>query len=68
MADNDKIRGEVSDFYAKAVAGAANPGGCCGGASSCGISELAGYDADAVSGVPDDAVASSFGCGNPLAF
>ena len=68
MADSDKIHDEVSFFYAKAVAGVADPGGCCGGASSCGIAELAGYDADTVDDVPDDAVANSFGCGNPVAF
>ena len=68
MTDSDKIHDEVSSFYAKAVAGVADPGGCCGGASSCGIAGLAGYDADSVSDVPDDAVASSFGCGNPVAF
>ncbi len=68
MADNDKIHHEVSEFYAKAVAGAAAPGACCSGPPSDGIAELAGYGADDVTGVPDDAVASSFGCGNPVAF
>lgn len=68
MADKDKIHDEVATFYAKAVAGAANPGVCCAGPPSCSIADLAGYDADAVSDVPDDAVASSFGCGNPVAF
>ena len=68
MADSDKIRDEVSTFYAKAVAGAANPGVCCAGPPSGSIAALAGYDADAVCDVPDDAVASSFGCGNPVAF
>ncbi len=68
MAASDKIHDEVSSFYAKAVAGAANPGVCCAGPPSDGIAALAGYDADAVCNVPDDAVASSFGCGNPVAF
>ncbi len=68
MADSDKIHDEVSAFYAKAVAGAANPGACCAGPPSDGIAALAGYDAGEVSDVPDDAVASSFGCGNPVAF
>jgi SAM-dependent methyltransferase len=68
MADSDKIHDEVSSFYAKAVAGAVDAGGCCGGASSCGIADLAGYDAQAIADVPEDAVASSFGCGNPVAF
>ncbi len=68
MTDSDKIHDEVSSFYAKAVAGAANPWACCAGPPSDGIASLAGYDADAVCNVPDDAVASSFGCGNPVAF
>ncbi|MCH7942924.1 MAG: arsenite methyltransferase [Proteobacteria bacterium] len=68
MADSDTIHDEVSSFYAKAVAGAANPGACCAGPPSDGIACLAGYDAAEISGIPDDAVASSFGCGNPLAF
>ncbi len=67
MADSDTIHDEVSSFYAKAVAGAANPGVCCAGPSD-GIAALAGYGADAVCNVPADAVASSFGCGNPVAF
>ncbi len=68
MADSDKIHHEVSTFYAKAVAGAATPGACCAGPPSDGIAALAGYDAQQVSGVPDHAVASSFGCGNPVGF
>ena len=47
MTDSDKIHDEVSSFYAKAVAGAANPGVCCAGPPSDGIASLAGYDADA---------------------
>ena len=66
MTDNDKIHDEVSTFYAKAVAGAANPGVCCAGPPE--IAALAGYDSGEVCTVPDDAVASSFGCGNPVAF
>ncbi len=33
-----------------------------------GITALAGYSDDDVAGLPEDAVANSFGCGNPLAF
>ncbi len=66
MTDSDKIHDEVSSFYAKAVAGAASPGVCCAGPPT--IAALAGYGADVVCNVPDDAVAGSFGCGNPLAF
>ena len=52
-------REEVSEFYAKAVA---RTGGCCAGAVA------SGYAADELARLPDDAVASAFGCGNPLAF
>ncbi len=62
---HDGVREEVSEFYAKAVA---RTGGCCAGASLDGVAALSGYGADELAGLPDDAVASAFGCGNPLAF
>ena len=56
---HERVREEVSEFYAKAVA---RTGGCCAGAVA------SGYAADELARLPDDAVASAFGCGNPLAF
>lgn len=75
MNEEDKIRNQVSDFYAKSV----NAGtGCgCGCSTSCcstptlpkGVAAgQAGYTEADFAGLPEDAVASSFGCGNPLAF
>jgi SAM-dependent methyltransferase len=74
--DNDRIRKGVSAFYGRAVrsgTGCCSGSGCgCGGGDDAtGIAGFAaqfpGYDAQAA-GLPADAVANSFGCGNPLAF
>ena len=50
----------------------AESSGCCAptvGPEAQGIiAQLAGYGADDLSALPDDAVTNSFGCGNPLAF
>lgn len=62
---HEKVREEVSEFYAKAVA---RTGGCCAGTSRDDLAALSGYAADELARLPDDAVASAFGCGNPLAF
>ncbi|HKQ49427.1 MAG TPA: arsenite methyltransferase [Phycisphaerae bacterium] len=65
------IRETVSKTYAKAVT---SGGGCCGGSPCSGtvqkgvLAKTAGYDAASLAGLPADAVANSFGCGNPLAF
>lgn len=73
---NDRIRKGVSAFYGKAVRSGTGccPGsgcGCTGGGDPTGAGGFAthfpGYDALAA-GLPADAVANSFGCGNPLAF
>ncbi len=65
MDDQEKIRDEVSEFYAKAVA---RGGGCCAGSTQDTVATLTGYGGDEIARLPDDAVASAFGCGNPLAF
>jgi arsenite methyltransferase len=78
MASED-IREIVKQRYgqaAKAVTGGAKPS-CCGGGSSCGPSPgaLEGadpitralYSADEAALVPANALAASFGCGNPTA-
>ena len=71
---NDRIRKGVSAFYGRAVrsgTGCCSGSGCCGGGDATGVAGFAaqfpGYDAQAA-GLPADAVANSFGCGNPLAF
>lgn len=66
MNRNDEIRSQVSQDYAKAVKGG---GSCCGDKSIAPtVASLAGYSAEDVAALPDAALASSFGCGNPLAF
>jgi len=67
MKTHDDVRQSVSENYAKAVERASQS--CCSGTpSNSQWVELAGYDQQGVEDVPDEAVASSFGCGNPLAF
>ncbi len=63
--EHDKLREEVSEYYAKAVA---RTGGCCAGASQNEVAAASGYAADQLARLPADAVASAFGCGNPLGF
>ena len=72
----EELRGEVAKAYGERVSMPAS-GGCCGGGSGLGSSavdarkgavvEFAGYTADELAALPDDAVVNSFGCGNPLA-
>ena len=70
----EKIRKSVSEAYAKAIS-AATPS-CCKTARSCcspetsaksSVAELIKYDKTEIESQPA-AAASSFGCGNPLAF
>lgn len=65
---HDKIRTAVSSDYAKAVT--AHSGGCCGGkgVQKGVVAKLAGYTDEELNALPAEAVANSFGCGNPLAF
>ena len=72
----EELRGEVAKAYGERVSMPVS-GGCCGGGSGLGDSavdarkgavvEFAGYTADELAALPDDAVVNSFGCGNPLA-
>ena len=78
MPDALKVKERVKEHYTRAVEAR---GGCCGpapketgkaGAGCCGggteLVELSGYKKDEIAGLPEDAVQSSFGCGNPVAF
>ena len=69
MNQSDKIRKEVSKNYTRAVE--QNPGkehSCCSSPVQQGItSMLAGYSRESLAALPADAVANSFGCGNPVA-
>lgn len=73
MSDPGKIRENVSRAYAKAITRAgpfASQGeGCCGGSPAGGVAaKIAGYRPEDVAALPGEAVETSFGCGNPLAF
>jgi len=68
MKQQTKTHKEVSEFYT-AAARKDGPEGGEDGAIQKGVAVgLAGYDAEELSALPDDAVANSFGCGNPLEF
>lgn len=60
----DQVHTMVSEAYARAVTENA---GCCGGGKSA-AARTAGYSGLEMAALPDTATASSFGCGNPLAF
>lgn len=78
MSETSKVHETVSSHYAKAVKATtkakdddASCCGCCspktedlGGVAA----KLAGYSDDDLGALPQGAVESSFGCGNPLAF
>lgn len=63
----EKIRESVSKAYATAVQ--TEGVSCCGGpvAQKGVVAKLAKYTAEELASLPADAVANSFGCGNPLA-
>lgn len=65
----EDIRETVSKSYARAVEQNKTPGGsCCSGPAPEGVlTTLAGYSREALASLPPDAVANSFGCGNPVA-
>lgn len=68
----NELRQAVSTAYAKALESAkSGGGGCCGGSGCCGAGggapiDLAGYGPEREQHA--QAAATSFGCGNPLAF
>jgi SAM-dependent methyltransferase len=69
MSRPEDIRKDVSKNYARAVEQTkAASGSCCSGpAPESILATLAGYSREALASLPADAVASSFGCGNPVA-
>ena len=68
MSEQEKTRRLVSDFYTDQVKKEGG-GSCCGDAIPKGVAaKFAGYSPQELAALPDDAVANSFGCGNPLAF
>jgi arsenite methyltransferase len=66
---SDAIRKEVSEAYVKALQKPASGCGCGCSPDPRGVAaRVAGYTGAEVGDLPRDAVASSFGCGNPLAY
>lgn len=67
MNQNDKIREMVSTAYANAIGSTAKNECGCTKQKECGsIAGMAGYEK--MDNLNSDAVAHSFGCGNPLSF
>ena len=69
MTEQTETHRQVSEHYAKAVKREAGSG-CCGGpvTQKGVVVKVAGYAAEELAALPDDAVENAFGCGNPLAF
>jgi arsenite methyltransferase len=69
MSRPEDIRETVSNSYARAVEqNPASTRSCCSGPAPQGLlTTLAGYSREALASLPPDAVANSFGCGNPVA-
>jgi arsenite methyltransferase len=66
MSEQDEIRKQVSETYARAVRTGSS---CCGNKAPKGVAAgLAGYATTDLDALPGDAVVNSFGCGNPVAF
>ncbi len=62
MNGRTKLHDEVSEFYARAVVRSGS------GSASVEGAVLTDYAAADLAGLPDDVLASAFGCGNPVAF
>jgi SAM-dependent methyltransferase len=67
MKNHQRIRESVSRAYAGAVSSPAVES-CCGPVQKGTLVKLAGYTRQELRSLPAEAVANSFGCGNPLAF
>src|SRR5579862_767261 len=65
MNKSERIRMEVSKAYERAVSGES---GCCGPSAAPVPEQLTRYDPADLKTLPPEVVASSFGCGNPVAF
>lgn len=79
VASEKEIKQTVREHYAALVVDEEDAKACCSSKSCCESSgleeslkgdfaELAGYEDEQLSQLPEDAVENSFGCGNPLAF
>ena len=68
MNTPETIRESVSEAYAKAITEPAGSGCCAQTPQKGAVAKLAGYREAELQNLPGEAVANSFGCGNPLAF
>ncbi len=68
MNSTTSIHIAVSDAYTKAVTSPQATGCCKVGNPKGVLAKVAGYQREELANLPADAVANSFGCGNPLAF
>jgi len=68
MNQNEQIREMVSTAYGKAISSTASGCGCKTPNEKASIADMAGYEKADIIALNSDAAASSFGCGNPLAF
>lgn len=63
----DDVREAVSKAYGEMVAKSAGSCGCGGRERKGALAEFNGYGPGELAALPDEAVANSFGCGNPVA-
>lgn len=68
MNQNEQIREMVSTVYGNAIAANTGGCGCTPRKEKSSIIGMAGYETSDILPLNSDAAASSFGCGNPLAF
>ena len=68
MSEHDDVRKKVSEAYTEAVITGKGITKHTSPAGKAKMATFVGYDPAELSILPNDAVASSFGCGNPLAF
>ncbi len=69
MNESPSVHEEVSRAYTRAVLSSPGEKRCCGSAIPKGVvAKSAGYGAEDLAVLPEDAVVNSFGCGNPLGF
>src|SRR3989339_417096 len=68
MNQNEQIREMVSTTYGKAISSTVSGCVCKTPNEKASIAEMAGYEKLDIIALNSDAAASSFGCGNPLAF
>ncbi len=67
-SQHDAVREKVSRAYARAVTRGTGDCSCSEPAPKGSLAQVAGYTTEELQALPPEAVANSFGCGNPTAF